>query len=182
MGKEQDLFKAAQDGDVATIERLLHKKENGAFSRCRAIGIPGAARGVVFLVSRPSLTHLRRVAVVWRSLRRGASPNATDESGFTPLHFACLHGHYDSCVALLKAAANANARDNKGNTPLHLAAWGGHARVAQLLLTGKTATSRGSVNAQALNGETALHAAARNGHHDALGTLLKCAMSRPCLW
>jgi hypothetical protein len=97
-----------------------------------------------------------------------------DDSGFTPLHFAALHGQYDACVALLAHEANANTRDNKGNGPLHLAAWNGHARVAQLLLTGKTAMTRAAVNALATNGETALHAAARGGKDEAVAMLLQC--------
>ncbi len=33
MGKEQELFKACQDGDVDAIERLLGKKDAGRLAR-----------------------------------------------------------------------------------------------------------------------------------------------------
>jgi ankyrin repeat protein len=55
-------------------------------------------------------------------------------------------GHFEICQLLLNTEAHAGVRDSKGLTPLHLAAWGGHMRVAQLLLTGTSATSRASVN------------------------------------
>lgn len=89
------------------------------------------------------------------------------------MHFAALHGHYEVAQLLLRHEANANARDVKGSAPLHLAAWGGHTRLAQLMLTGRTSTTRASANATALNGETALHMAAQHGNTDVLTMLLK---------
>lgn len=39
--------------------------------------------------------------------------------GWTPLHEACNHGHYNVAFTLVKAGANVNARGLDDDTPLH---------------------------------------------------------------
>lgn len=39
--------------------------------------------------------------------------------GWTPLHEACNHGHYNVALTLVKAGANVNARGLDDDTPLH---------------------------------------------------------------
>lgn len=39
--------------------------------------------------------------------------------GWTPLHEACNHGHYNVAMILVKAGADVNARGLGDDTPLH---------------------------------------------------------------
>ena len=53
-------------------------------------------------------------------LTAGASPNAQDRNGESPLHLAAKKGLHDICKRLLIARANPNLRDfGHGDTPLH---------------------------------------------------------------
>ena len=67
-------------------------------------------------------------------LAAGASPNAKDKGGKTPLHMAAWRGNLEAVQVLLDARANPKAKDKRGKTPLHWAADGGHAEVVQALL------------------------------------------------
>jgi cytohesin len=53
-------------------------------------------------------------------LDRKADPNATDNDGMTPLHFAAADANASFSRALIAAGARANATDSRGRTPLHL--------------------------------------------------------------
>jgi ankyrin repeat protein len=53
-----------------------------------------------------------------RLVAAGADPNAVDENGETPLHFACDRGQLEAVRALLLAGADPNAREEQGQTPL----------------------------------------------------------------
>jgi len=54
-------------------------------------------------------------------LKNGSPLNATDESGYTPLHHAIAEGHGDAAIALLKAGAETDIRDLEGRLALELA-------------------------------------------------------------
>ena len=58
-------------------------------------------------------------AILTRLLRAGASPNATDYSGYTPLHWACEMASEWAIRPLLAHGAPVNTLDNDGSTPLH---------------------------------------------------------------
>ena len=63
-------------------------------------------------------------------------PNARNEAGRTPLHYAAQGGAPMIVTVLAQAGAHVNARDLRGGwTPLHLAAWFGKSRaVVEALL------------------------------------------------
>ena len=62
-------------------------------------------------------------ADVKRCLLQGADPNARNEAGGTPLHWAAGQSKIPAVVkALLDAGADPNARNEAGGTPLHQAA------------------------------------------------------------
>lgn len=47
------------------------------------------------------------------------SSHSKQTQGWTPLHEACNHGHYNVALTLVKAGANVNARGLDDDTPLH---------------------------------------------------------------
>jgi len=107
------------------------------------------------------------VGRVHELLGRDANPNARDEFGFTPLHWAAFNGHAEVARLLLDRGADVDARSKNGLTPLHLAAFHGHAKVAGLLLD-----KGADVNAGDVIGGTPLHFAAAGGQLDIARLLL----------
>lgn len=65
----------------------------------------------------------------------GVDVNAQDKTGFSALHWACLHGR-DDIVALLVQVDGIDTRtpDSEGLPPLHGAVVAGHAGVVRVLL------------------------------------------------
>jgi hypothetical protein len=63
--------------------------------------------------------------------------NAKDNAGWTPLHEACNHNHYEVAELLLQAGAKVNQAAYCNTTPLHDALSNGNHDVAFLLLQNK---------------------------------------------
>lgn len=59
--------------------------------------------------------------VVQTALEKGANPNAKDNIGWTPLHFAALRGHVEIVKLLLERGAVPWIADNGGQIPLDYA-------------------------------------------------------------
>jgi cytohesin len=68
------------------------------------------------------------------ALEKGANPNAKDNIGWTPLHWAAHKGRVEIVELLLERGANPNAKDNIGWTPLYRAAYCGHVEIVMILL------------------------------------------------
>ncbi len=115
------LFKAAEVGDVAGVERLL---KAGAFMNMR---------------NRDGYTALWLAAsngntkVAETLLKHGADPNHRSADGTTPLMEASRMGGAEVVSALLAYRANVNAEGNNGETALMFAVQEKHERVAALL-------------------------------------------------
>jgi ankyrin repeat protein len=83
----------------------------------------------------------------------------TDETGRTPLHWACRGVHIDVVKYLIGRGADVNVRDNAGITPLHSVASRGHVEAVRILIE-----KRARLEAVTSGGATPLHLAAANGH------------------
>ena len=100
-------------------------------------------------------------------LLAGADPDARNESGATPLHFAAREGDAAAIATLLEAGVDPGARYRRGHTPLHDAAHEGDAGAIAALLEGGA-----DPNARNWYGRTPLHDAAVLGHAAAIVALL----------
>lgn len=67
-------------------------------------------------------------------LKAGATVDAVDDDGATPLSLAAASNNTELIKILLDAKANIEARNNQGNTPLLIAAEQGHLNAVKLLL------------------------------------------------
>src|SRR5262245_26746190 len=114
----RELTLAAQDGDGATVQRLL------------AAGAPDAKSDALFYAAQNGHTDCVRAL-----LAAGLKPNArTSVTGGTPVEAACIHDHTDAVALLLERLPKLDAKDPSGWTLLHVCAWNGSPRVAALLL------------------------------------------------
>lgn len=104
------------------------------------------------------------------SLRRGAGVNVQDDSGYTPLHHACLQGHKGIVHLLLSVDASPCVTNDKGATPLHLAAFKGDSAIVAMLLAHNNPPV--NVNQVTLENETALLLAAQFGSVDVVAQLI----------
>jgi ankyrin repeat protein len=132
---------------------------------------------------------------VERLLSVGANVNATSDTGWMPLHWACLKGHLQVFQALRGHGANIEAKGIQGNievttrfgnTPLHFACHSGHLAVVIELLSpsdieGATTTSilgkrkkrqGANIEAQDRYGDTPLHDACLRGHMSVVKALV----------
>jgi ankyrin repeat protein len=99
-------------------------------------------------------------------LKLGADVNSAGKDGETPLHDACLKGHFDTARLLLDRGAKVGARDERGATPLHDAALGGSIKLIELLLERKA-----DIHAHDSAGLTALDYAVKMDRTDATRVL-----------
>ncbi|XP_014767550.1 ankyrin repeat domain-containing protein 39 [Octopus bimaculoides] len=100
--------------------------------------------------------------------RYGCTANATDTSGYTPLHYASRSGHLEICKLLVEHGANVNCTTASGlATPLHRAAYSGHSSVVKFLLDKGADPFKCDAD-----GRTALHKAAVKSDADIISLLL----------
>lgn len=99
---------------------------------------------------------------------KGASTEATDTSGVTPLINAAHRGYVDSALALLQAGANVTAHNDELITPLIAAANGGHIDIVTQLVAHEA-----PINWLDKDGTSALMASSIRGYIDVLNVLVE---------
>jgi len=109
------------------------------------------------LLAAASTGNTRRITEL---LGQGATTDARNKDGWTPLIFAAKAGHRESVEVLLANGADANAHSATkiGSTVLCFAVEGGNLKVLEALLAHKA-----DVNGKSRNGMTPLNYAAGNG-------------------
>ena len=113
--------------------------------------------------------HVFAVATL---IATGATLDAQDGDGDTPLHAATRGGHAAVVSLLIQATASLNVKNNDGDTPLHAAADGGRDVIVSLLIQ-----ATASLNVKNNNGDTPLHAAAEDGHAAVVSLLIQATAS-----
>lgn len=102
-----------------------------------------------------------------------STTNDLDETGFTPLHLACLYDNFDALTYLLLRQADVHATDLQGDTPLHLAASRGQVQFATCLLDAGS-----DINQRSRYGQTALDKALRSRNITADGSIIELLLMR----
>ena len=109
--------------------------------------------------------------VVARIEQNPKSVQASDAAGYTPLHFACQHGHVDVVKILIQEGADVNACEC-GVTPLHRACFAGKLQVVEILIdNGANCFIADSTGVG--SGDLPIHKAARQGKLQVIRMLLK---------
>lgn len=150
------LFRAAEDGDVVSLLRLLsrddvdlkQRNEEGDSALHVAAGA-GQQDAVTVLLGGNIPVDIR------------------GHRGRTALHCASADGHVVVVRRLLNAGANAEANDGVGEFPLLLAAKAGHFNIVELL-----ANHDASLDALDKDGNPALVSAAKSKHWEIVKLLL----------
>mmetsp|Transcript_112332 Transcript_112332/g.324480 ORF Transcript_112332/g.324480 Transcript_112332/m.324480 type:complete len:207 (-) Transcript_112332:286-906(-) len=114
---EQQLLRAAADGDIREAERALAYGACIEARRPIRLRCPRQTAGEVTDAGLTPLMYAAKsgcVAMCRLLLARGARLDVMDEDGWRPLHFAAAFGNADACGALVDAGADATAVDEQG--------------------------------------------------------------------
>ena len=159
VGKARPVHLAADAGHAGVVKDLL---KHGALVDSRLEGYDDAPTSLM------AAAHKGSLRVVKALLAGGASTEAANPGGFTPLSVAVQEGHAQVAAALLAAGARPSAPcKHKGATPLIFAAGMGRADLVSLLLD-----AGAQVDEADKEGWTAIHAAA-SGHLPVVQLLLQ---------
>ena len=90
-------------------------------------------------------------------ITKGAQVNVTDQSGITPLMYACEAGSLDTVQRLIEQGAILDFQNPQHVTPLHFACQGGYSSIVAYLIK-----NGADINAQHLDGLSHLYTASAN--------------------
>jgi ankyrin repeat protein len=124
LGGEAVLLKAAGEGDLERVKKLLSRDVNVD------------ARGALENTPLHCAAEGNHTAVVKLLLSKDAKVDAANEHDDTPLMLAAQAGHADMVLLLLESGADTNFRNDLGDTALILAARGDNAQAVRILLAG----------------------------------------------
>lgn len=155
-------LEVSRSGSVSEIQEMLSVHTVEELYRVRDSGGVG-------------LLHytLRRGEAFWRPLLEAGWPLAR-ESGWTPLHEACLQGNLEALKALLSMGAPLETKEPlNGGTSLHVACFNGHLELVKLLVA-----KGANVNARDREGWTPLSQARDQGFPQIVDWLKKHGATR----
>lgn len=151
------LLFAAKNGHISCVNLLVFRKARINLASCP---------------ERVSATHYASIGPSRQLLEflisNGGKVNAHDETGQTPLHYACHRGGSFIVATLLSHGADIHANDKYGRTPLLMAASRNNYEAIALLLGNQAYPS-----CAAANGNTPLHVAAEVNGEESVKLLLK---------
>lgn len=129
------LMYAAAFGHRNVVEYLLFQK-----LEVDVDAVDGSKKTALHHATKRAITHPRPMAaeqsvLIQAILDSGASLEARDQNGCTPLLVAAAYDDVAATVVLLKAGANVNAKDDHGESPLDYASFFGHPAITKLLLS-----------------------------------------------
>ncbi|XP_048403074.1 ankyrin repeat domain-containing protein 27 isoform X1 [Stegostoma tigrinum] len=159
----EKLLRAVADGDIEMVRYLLEWMDED----------PEEEEGLVLKSEfchplcqcpkcEPAQKKLSSITI------NGLSVNSANQDGFTPLHVAALHGHFDLVSLLLRHGANVNMKNCHNATPLHLACQHNALQIVQYLLN-----YNAKLNKKDLYGNTSLLNACLQGHLEIAELLLE---------
>ena len=118
---EQQLLKAARDGEIEKVKELLEKTNVNAKTES----------GITALMMACDEGHEEIAGLL---IKKRADVNAKEKNdNLTALMLACYHGHKDLVELLIAHRVDVNAEDKKGRTALMVASNRGHTEIAELL-------------------------------------------------
>ncbi|MCP4158425.1 MAG: ankyrin repeat domain-containing protein, partial [bacterium] len=187
----QDIHKAVETGDLATVKKLLEKNPKLALQVDQAKDYPIRAAilnghteiaellitymdnpDVKDFISKTPLmvaasTGNEKIAALL--IAKGAGLNLKTIDGRTPLHYATRQGKEKMAAMLIKKGAKINSQTNKGDTPLRIAIKRHDRRIIDLLL----ANNAGLKIKDKDDGITLLHKLATLGYHKQVTKLME---------
>jgi ankyrin repeat protein len=156
-----DICRAAYDGDLAEVERLVGQDP----------GLLSARSGGLRPTPLRFASMKGHVGVVRWLLDQGAAIDQRDALAFTALWLACCNGHLPVVKLLLERGADPTTVDQWGRPPLIIASGNGRLEVVRLLLDLQSV--KASINQRNNKGRTALWTACFKGRGGVVRVLLE---------
>ncbi|KAK9172290.1 Ankyrin repeats (3 copies) family protein [Cryptosporidium meleagridis] len=166
---EKDTFQVCELDTNSSLSVLSNSEDNisefSILSDTDVFSLP-AERQNSLILKASKIGNLQLVRQLIASSKFNA--NATNEKGFSSLHWASLKGHSQVVEELLNANAEPNTKNIMLCTPLHFSASNGFDEIVNKLLN-----AGANPNAVSALGDTPIFSAAFMGHENTVRTLLK---------
>ena len=164
--KEQQLFDAADDGDVETVKRILEKNSDiDINSLCALFKRNKWPATSLYIASRNANSDVVKILLE----QPGIDVNKQSIAEETPLWVAARNDCEEVAPLLLEHGADVNLADYLGQTPLYIAVRNNSEEVLDILLKNSSV----NVNQADKHGKTPLMIAIRNDNIEVVTLLLE---------
>jgi ankyrin repeat protein len=165
MAKMKELFQAAANGDITTIENLI--KEDNTLLKAKDYNLNGKS-ALHIAIENGKLNAVESL------LKNGMDKNIKDNLGNTAIHTAAIVGNKEITEYFQNPSFylyfNFNSKNNKGSTPLQLAIMNEKKELAVYLLN--RCSSSSYYNIADTDGNTNLYYAIKNGMPEVVDIIL----------